>query len=100
MCEGEKKNGISHEHSNLVFPFLFFFYFVYFGIVTRRKVSENGKRVFRTLAGDRKGGDRGDEGGAKEGPGQGWEGQEVTTPYPVSSLFEEKRLLAQVNTQA
>lgn len=68
------------------------------------KVSEAGKRVFRTLkAGDAGGGRAGGAGaGGSANSGmsmkQGWDGREVGMPYPVSLPFEDKRLLAQVRS--
>lgn len=60
-------------------------------ILSYGKVSEGGKRVFKTLPGDGKG--RGQRLGSMK---QGWDGQKITTAYPVSAPFESKRLLAQV----
>lgn len=53
------------------------------------QVSEGGKRVFKALEGDKKGSSAGRK-------MEGWDGKDVTTPYPVSAPFEDKRLLAQV----
>lgn len=60
-------------------------------ILSYGKVSEGGKRVFKTLPGDSK--VHGQRLGSMK---QGWDGQKITTPYPVSAPFESKRLLAQV----
>lgn len=55
------------------------------------QVSEGGKRVFKTFEGDRKG-------SSARRKGEGWDREDVTTPYPVSAPFEDKRLLAQVSS--
>lgn len=57
-------------------------------------MSEGSKRVFRSLKGHDGGASTGS---ASSGMKAGWEGKEVTTPYPVSLPFEDKRLLAQVS---